>query len=146
MEQRRSVSEELYTDRNLPNIFRVVQWKVATQAQWKQAFDNLWPPKNHTLTAWAQNYKQCSYYLEWKTLVSSLEVHEVDTIRTALRERFNMFYWAPAAHGERIWNSRSQAKECKRWPDMSTGPAPVIYIHPSKGLPSWDLEEGFDTI
>jgi len=100
---RLQVNEATYQDKCLSNYFVRCQWKIGTEQEFRNAFNNLWPEKGKAKYN-AQNYKNCRYYVEWGRFLDSVRDKETAAnVRRALRKRFNRLFWIPHAQTDKIW-------------------------------------------
>lgn len=135
-----TISEAAFRDANLAKIFRLVQWKRVTEAEWGRAFNYLFPPYKKVLNSTAQNYPECRFYQQWGRMLERLTPLGVATCRDALRRAFDGLMWCPAAGADRIWTTK------KGRTDYSFGPPLIddvyssrarIYINPRRRRGAW---------
>jgi hypothetical protein len=134
---RRHVTADTYKNRNLAAYFRDCQWKILTDREWQANFDLLFPVPGWKLVANAQNYSQMRYYLDWAGILERSDTDVISTMRTALKKKFDEFYWMPHAARDRVWRSRYMASYTKSSGLPRQQPCPLIAIAPNSGPPLW---------
>jgi hypothetical protein len=136
-EARLHVTPDTYKNRNLAAYFRDCQWKVVTELEWRGIFDLLFPMPGHKLSPNAQNYTQMRYYLDWTGILQRTIPDVIFQMRTALKKKFDEFYWMPYACKDRVWKSRYMASYTKSSGLDRRAPCPVIAIAPRSQPPLW---------
>lgn len=135
VEEKLQVTEDLYMNLKLSDMWREVSWKVATPADRKLAFEHLFPDREHETSSRVQNYTQCRYYITWKEISVTAAPTTVEAIRVQLLKKVNALNWIPFASGDKIWQTQQKIKNFTRFPPGSDGPAPHILC---RGRPSWE--------
>ncbi|KAF9491159.1 hypothetical protein BDN71DRAFT_1398751, partial [Pleurotus eryngii] len=92
----------------LSYVFARVQVSSSTIPRWRKAFEVCFPPKGHTTPKSSQTWTHMRYYMDWKTLVGSLQPNDADTVREALWHEFKNLTWIPCATSERPWRTDKQ--------------------------------------
>lgn len=131
------VTPDTYKNRNLAAYFRDCQWKVVTDREWQAIFDLLFPKPGQKLSPNAQNYTQMRYYLDWTGILQRTVPDVIFQMRTALKKKFDEFYWMPHACKDRVWKSRFMASYNKSSSIDRRAPCPVIAIAPRSQPPLW---------
>ena len=138
MAERETTTEDLFNIRILSNIWIAVQWKNATNDDWRRAFDYLFPPKGTQIAKLnTQNFSACNYFARWSELIDHNQESVVQAIRDAYWQRFKNLSWIPQVTADRIWNTSFLPKQFRRLPPGTTGPAPRILINTSI-VPVWN--------
>jgi hypothetical protein len=125
--EREGISEAIFRGIQLSSIWRAVQWKAASEAEWDSAFNNLYPPSGHIISNKVQNYTKCTYYREWKRIVAEAPKETVDAMRKALRRRLFSLQWIPHACTDKLW-STGKKKGFSIFPEDGTSAAPRILL------------------
>lgn len=102
---RQSVTIDVMKDTNLAKVFARVQVCHTDKARWRKAFEACFPPKGHTTPQSTQTWTHMRYYLDWKTLLASLDIRGAETVREVIWEEFKNLAWIPAATGDRPWRT-----------------------------------------
>lgn len=131
------VTPDTYKNRNLAAYFRDCQWKIVSDAEWLGIFDHLFPLPGHKLPPNAQNYGQMRYYLDWAGILERTDPEVIYKMRTALKKKFDEFYWMPHACGDRVWKTRRMNSYIKSSGYPRREPCPVIAIAPRSQPPEW---------
>jgi hypothetical protein len=142
MEERESVTPEMFQDPDLSKVFWKVQWKQAERRDLAKTFGMYWPDENHVLPHSSQNFKQTQWYPEWKNMVADLPSSAVVKLRQALFKEFLSLAWIPVPLSDRIWSYNpdiSYHRLPKNLPKNARAPR-VLFL--KAGGPSWDLEDG----
>ncbi|KAF9060069.1 hypothetical protein BDP27DRAFT_1430481 [Rhodocollybia butyracea] len=134
-EERVRVTEDLYNNLKLSDMWNEVFWKVGTPASREQVFRHLFPPKGHETSPKAQNYPTSQYYRDWKALCATADEETVEKIRGAIRKKVLPLKWLPFAGSDRMWNTSQKPKGFTRLPPRTSGPAPHILCREE---PSWE--------
>jgi hypothetical protein len=131
-EERKMGGERLYKNLRLSDFFNDCQWRVGNEDDWNMAFDHLFPLSDKP--GKKQNYKQGSYHKQWKDIRDGATDEEaLQTIRRALKSKFNSLLWFPCPQGDRIWATRLYASLFKKFVDFDL-PAPWVIC---RREPSW---------
>ena len=138
MAARLHVTPDTYKDRNLAAYFRDCQWKVVSHREWLAIFNCLFPPPGQKLSPSAQNYAQMRYYLDWASILERADGDVIVKMRTALKEKFDEFYWMPHACKDRVWKSRYLSLYTKSSGHPRKEPCPLVAIAPDSPLPLWN--------
>jgi len=138
--QRRSATEAVYRETNLAKVFTAVQWRKSSEEQWRASFDLLFPDRTHMVSAKAQNYRSCGYWLKWMEMITGFTQDQANEIRSAAFEQFNTLYWVPLCRNDRIWDTRRDQHEFHIFPANETRTAVKINIHPDGLDPSYDID------
>jgi hypothetical protein len=77
------------------------------------------------------------YYLDWAGILGRSDTDVISTMRTALKKKFDEFYWMPHAARDRVWRSRYMASYTKSSGLPRQQPCPLIAIAPNSGPPLW---------
>lgn len=90
---------------NLSDYFWRVSWRHAGSQCWRNAFNLFFPPRSHQLSAFAQGYGVCAYYLEWKHLMHTMDDAVArGAFRRIVWSEFRKLRWVPDALNDRIWD------------------------------------------
>jgi hypothetical protein len=131
-EERKTGGERLYKNLRLSDFFNDCQWRLGNKEDWDMAFNHLFPLSDQP--GKKQNYKQGSYYKEWKEVRDGAADEEaLQTIRRALKSKFNGLLWFPCPQGDRIWATRLYVSLFKKFVDFDL-PAPWVIC---RREPSW---------
>jgi hypothetical protein len=122
------VRDAFYQNHSLSDVWRVCQYK-ASRDLWQNTFGRLWPPKGHVLSATAQNYRSCLYYLDWKRFQVSVPEDIALVARAEIKKKFDRLYWIPAATSDKMWNTNKAGRGFITLPDGYNGPAPQLLIN-----------------
>jgi hypothetical protein len=128
MKDRLKVRDDFYQNRTLSDIWRSCQYKMATPEVWENTFARFWPSKDHALSRSAQNYLTCRYYLEWKRLISYAPSSVATAARDAIREKFDVLYWIPAAKCDKMWDTKKAERGFTTLPSGHNNAAPQLLI------------------
>jgi len=132
VEERKAGGDRLYKNLRLSDFFNDCQWRLGNEDDWVAVFDHLFPLRDKT--GKKQNYEQGSYYKEWKKVRDgAADEGALETIRRALKSRFNSLLWFPCAQGDRIWATRHYGSHYKKFVDFNS-PAPWVIC---RREPSW---------
>ena len=131
------VTPDTYKNRNLAAYFRDCQWKVVSEHEWLTIFNLLFPMPGQKLSASAQNYAQMRYYLDWASILQRSVPDSIFKMRTALKKKFDEFYWMPHACKDRVWKTRYMGSYTKSSGFPQNEPCPVIAIAPRSQPPLW---------
>ena len=134
---RLEVTPNTYKNRNLAAYFCDCQWKVMTDREWQAIFNLLFPMPEWKLSARAQNYTHMRYYLDWASILERTDADGIFKMRTALKKKFDEFYWMPHACKDRVWKSRYLASYTKSSGLPRREPCPLIAIAPNSEPPLW---------
>ncbi|KAJ3870652.1 hypothetical protein F5051DRAFT_341755, partial [Lentinula edodes] len=101
-----------------------------------KAFGNLFPEKDHETQPKVQNYTQCRYYMEWKTICASGDAETITAARKELWRKVLRLQWIPQAASDKMWNTQQPKRQdaSVRFPPNSEGPAPRILC---RRKPTW---------
>jgi hypothetical protein len=132
---RRAVGEEVYQNPKLSDMWNACQYKVASNEDWKLAFNHLFPPFGHQTSQNVQNYTQCIYYTKWAEIRATADESAVAAIRQQLLKKLYTLVWIPHAVQDKMWPTSQTAPGFSRLPPNTTGPAPRILI---RGKPEWE--------
>jgi hypothetical protein len=127
-----TVTEQLFVSTTLP--FHAVQLKIVDINTWdKILFDRFFPPKilrtEGRITL--QNFRLCTYFAMWETLVADVTPDGLRLIRRQLLERWRNLAWLPYSSVDRMWDTRvAGTGNFKRLPVGTRGAAPKIAINP----------------
>jgi hypothetical protein len=108
-----------------------------TDREWQANFDLLFPMPGRKLVACAQNYSQMRYYLDWAGILERSDADVISKMRTALKKKFDEFYWMPHAAKDRVWRSRFMPSYTKTSGLPRQQPCPLIAIAPHSDPPLW---------
>ena len=120
-------SEDLFKNGELSDIWRACQYKVGSREDFNLVLYHLFPPCEHK-TGKVQNYRQCQYYIKWKTICATAKPNTVNTIHLAIKQRIDKFTWLPHACQDKMWPTKA-LNGFTRYPPDSKGPAPRILHH-----------------
>jgi hypothetical protein len=123
---RLTVTEELYKNRRLPDLWHACYFKVVREEEFERAFHHLFPPPTHQ-TGNVQNYRQCEYYIRWKEMCDNIPHETINAIRREVMKRVMRFGWLPHACQDKMWATK-RIPGFKRYPSESEGPAPRILL------------------
>jgi hypothetical protein len=137
------VRDAFYQNRKLSDIWTVCQVRVASHDQWMKAFHNLWPPKDHVTGPRAQNYRSCTYYQDWKSLVADLPAETVTAARTQIKKKVDTLYWIPNALNDKMWHTTKPMPGFKVYPPDWQGSAPQLLVR--HRLPQWQMPPSTDS-
>ncbi|KAJ4469609.1 hypothetical protein C8R41DRAFT_970774 [Lentinula lateritia] len=134
--QRQHAGEELYMNLKLSDVWTAVRWKLGTPSEFQTAFGNLFPEKDHETQPKVQNYTQCRYYMEWKTICASGDAKTITAARQELWRKVLRLQWIPQAASDKMWNTQQPKRQdaSVRFPPDSEGPAPRILC---RRKPTW---------
>jgi hypothetical protein len=106
--QRQTVTEDLYRNLSLSQIFRSVAYKTGSQNDWERAFKWLFPERGFVMTAKIQNYRQCRYFNMWIDFLQDDNNGDalVNDARQELRARLGTWQWLPDAQQDRMWTTK----------------------------------------
>lgn len=121
-QDRQKVTIDVMKDTNLAKVFARVQVSLTTIQRWRTAFEACFPPKGHITPKSAQAWTQMRYYMNWKTLVASLQAPDADRVREILWHEFEKLTWIPAATGDRPWRTDRQSSWTQLPPLDHQGP------------------------
>jgi hypothetical protein len=125
-EERLSVTEDLFMNRQLAGVWRRCQYKSASSKDFIHAFHHLFPPLGHK-TGKVQNYRQCRYYIKWKEICHTADEKTVNIIRLEIRKRVMKFAWLPHASQDKMWPTK-HLTGFVHYPLGSDGAAPRILL------------------
>jgi hypothetical protein len=134
-DDRLSLGEALYLNEKLSDMWRVCQYKVGSQEDWKTAFGHMFPPASSKTSRAVQNYTQCKYFLKWKEICATATPATVTAIRRELWKKVYSLAWIPQACQDKLWVTSQTTSGFTRLPPNSSGPAPRILV---KRKPTWD--------
>ncbi|KAF8871326.1 hypothetical protein BD779DRAFT_1478302 [Infundibulicybe gibba] len=133
--ERLAVTEELYMNDRLSDMWSACQYRISSQKQWETAFDYLFPPPGTQISERVQNYRQCTYFGKWQGISSLSDPATSTAIRNQLREKVFALNWIPHASQDKLWPTSVGMTGFVRLPHGSTGAAPRILV---KKEPLWD--------
>lgn len=133
--ERVKVTEDLYNQTRLSDVWREVSWKLGSAEEREMVFGHLFPPPGHETSNKAQNYRGCRYYRIWKEICATADVHTAQEIRKVIRRKVIVLKWLPFAVSDRMWSTSQKSKGFERFPRGSTGPAPHILC---RETPTWE--------
>lgn len=135
--ERQKVTEDLYNQTRLSDVWREVAWKLGSIEDRERVFAHLFPVPGHETSNKAQNYRGCRYYQTWKEICASADEKTALAIRTVVRNKVILLEWIPFSTSDRMWNSRDKAKGFERFPPGTQGPAPQVLC---RKRPTWEAE------
>ncbi|KAF8828436.1 hypothetical protein HHX47_DHR4000545 [Lentinula edodes] len=109
--QRQHAVEELYMNLKLSDVWTAVRWKLGTPSEFQTAFGNLFPEKDHETQPKVQNYTQCRYYMEWKTICASGDAETITAARKELWRKVLRLQWIPQAASDKMWNTQQPKRQ-----------------------------------
>ena len=138
-EERAVGGDGLYKNLLLSNFFNDCQWRVANSDDWDAAFNHLFPLGQKTRTAKkplkVQNYGSCKYFTRWTDIKDNAgDEGTLNTIRRALKSKFDTLLWFPSAQADRIWPTRVHRPHFKKFVNDGQ-PAPWVIC---QRRPSWN--------
>jgi hypothetical protein len=133
-EERLHVTEELFQNAHLSDMWCACQYRVASKDDWSLAVRHLFPPASYVTGPKVQGYTQCRYYTKWKDICHMADAGTVEAIRTAITAKLMRFKWIPHATQDKLWNTTRLPKRFKKFPRAYEGPAPRILV---RCAPSW---------
>jgi hypothetical protein len=77
------------------------------------------------------------YYLDWARILERTDTETIFKMRTALKKKFDEFYWMPHACKDRVWKTRYMGSYTKSSGLPRKEPCPVIAIAPRSQPPLW---------
>ncbi|KAI9451894.1 hypothetical protein HD554DRAFT_1990371, partial [Boletus coccyginus] len=95
-------TERLYQSFALP--FVAAQWTICTPEQWELHFSRMFPAQRPASVG--QNFRKCTYYTQWLTLVEDLGPQALSRVRAAIRAKFDTLVWIPFTGSDRMWCTR----------------------------------------
>ncbi len=140
-EERMETDCDLFKRKDIPQLFTCFYYRRAAEKDWSEAFNRLFPQKNHQLAGKSiQHYKSCTYYRDWKALIALQNQETVNAMRFGLKKEIYKLNWLPEPSVDRIWTSkRPRSDKYRVFPPDHTGPAPIILI---KFDPIWAEAQG----
>jgi hypothetical protein len=125
--------EGLYKNLRLSKFFNDCQWRVGDEDEWEATFNHLFPLGDKPRKI--QNYQKSIYFTKWKTIKSLAgDQKTLNTIRRALKSKFDTLLWFPCAQADRIWATRVHSPHFKKF--INSGePAPWVIC---RRRPSWN--------
>lgn len=138
VDDRRSVTPEIYQSLDLALVFRRVQWRRITRNEMMAMFGAFWPSQDHLCRTDVQNYKTMLYYSTWKLRAGELRAADVNRIRNRLWREFQTLEWMPEATQDRVWYYDRQPGYSVL-PRRHQGPAPRIVVFSQRAV-SWSTE------
>jgi hypothetical protein len=134
-EERLAATDDLYKNLRLSDFFNDCQWREASGDEWNAAFDHLFPLGEKI--GKVQNYKPCTYFKTWTAIKEGAgDTETLETIRRALKAKFNTLLWFPCAQADRIWPTRAYVSRFQKFINIGK-PAPWVIC---KRKPSWAYE------
>lgn len=116
-----------FLDDNLANVFNACSWKLATGAEWAEAFQRLFPPQGYKASRSAVQYTRTRYYKRWLHQSKIMDPIEFQVLRDAMwHTTFRDLYWVPLCSVHRIWTQDSQPG-FKNFPPLLKG-APCVNV------------------
>ncbi|KAG1861501.1 hypothetical protein DFJ58DRAFT_657457 [Suillus subalutaceus] len=119
--------------------FHQAQYRVCTPEQWNMHFDRFFPTSTVKKGAKArvedrQNFKKCTYFKRYISLVQKIEPATLPRLRRALRKEFDTLAWVPYTQTDRMWlTSAVPGRAWKMLPPVrrdSEQAGPAIGINP----------------
>lgn len=135
-EQRLNATDGLLKTTDLREIFACVQVKTVSIQDWdKYVFTRLFPDKHSRIPAKVQNYKNCVYWQNWRSLMNRMSETDAFVTRQRVQARFNTLSWVPAPDTDRIWQTKRDERLAYKPADARTrGPCPHIVLNPRLGV------------
>lgn len=136
VEQRLNATDALLKTTDLREIFANVQFKVVSIAHWDQyVFSRLFPSKTSRVPFKTQNYKNCVYWQNWRSLMTRMTDTNAYATRQRVQARFNTLSWVPSPDTDRIWQTKRDDRLTFRPADARTHiPCPHIVLNPHLGI------------
>jgi len=130
--ERAAGGDALYKNLRLSKFFNDCQWRVGGDDDWEATFNHLFPLGDKSRRT--QNYQKSIYFTKWKTIKGLAgDQQTLDTIRRALKSKFDTLMWFPCAQADRIWATRVHSPLFKKF--VNTGePAPWVIC---RRRPTW---------
>ena len=124
-----SVTEELFKNPRLPDVWRACQYKIGSVEDFNTAFNHLFPPRGHKTSQQVQGYLQCQYYMKWKEICATANAATTNAIRHEIKKRLNSFFWLPHACQDKLWPTTHISPFVHYPPGSSpNAPAPRILV------------------
>jgi hypothetical protein len=130
---RSEVQDTLFMSSALP--FTAVQLKEVTVTTWDTVlFDRFFPShieQDPIKRVSLQNFRACSFYTQWETLLQDVSHEDKTVIRRKLLGKWQDLVWLPYSAADRMWDTRTaRGRGFKKLPMDLHGTAPKIAINP----------------
>jgi hypothetical protein len=130
-----TVTEDIFKNPRLPDVWRACQYKLGTPEDFKRVFNHLFPPRHHKTSSQVQNYLQCQYYMKWKEICVNADAATVQAIRRDIAKKISSFVWLPDASQDKMWPTKHISHFEHYPPDTpSNAPAPRLLF---RRQPEW---------
>jgi hypothetical protein len=132
---RTSMTADLLRTPDLRGLFDKVRVTQGDKKAWTRAFNHYFPDKGFQRpTGNFQHYPGTTYFPRWLTWISNhLSTPHVHLVRRELKHKFNELAWVPHPESDRMWVTRTPAREkatLPRLPYDFDGPAVRIILNP----------------
>ncbi|KAJ8496548.1 hypothetical protein ONZ45_g12394 [Pleurotus djamor] len=128
---RQAIPMQVLKTSNLANLFTRVQARQATQAEWDNTIDILFPPKGTQISDTTQGWNKMLYMDKWLGLLGSVSDEAAVRIRTAMHNQIRKLSWIPKAKRERPWRTNRNEPGFTLYPTtLSDLPAPHLLMNP----------------
>jgi hypothetical protein len=115
---------------NIEHLFTKVQFKKASQEEWRKACGCIFPHSSHVTPASAQHWRVMKYYTEWKAFIPLLSTEDEVEVLEAVYEELHKLLWLPAATNDRLWYYVDRSKDgWDQLPGHSSG-GPQVLVNP----------------
>jgi hypothetical protein len=139
MDERRNVTPAIYKESNLATVFHRVQWKRANGLEWREAFDQFFPPLGTPPRLQPQNFPTMQYWLTWAEMKRDMAADALNEVRTKYWALFKEFIWIPKPYSDRLWKYNPHP-DFHVFPRGYTQSAPHILINCAFPSPTWAPE------
>ncbi|KAH6893875.1 hypothetical protein BKA70DRAFT_1439700 [Coprinopsis sp. MPI-PUGE-AT-0042] len=134
--KRLTATIEVYQTLNLATVFNDVQYLRGSTAEWKRAFNHLFPSMGVKKKGTIQNYGKAPYFALWEKLKGQITEEVCVVAKKALWEMVKTLNWMPFALSDRIWATAPLPDVFKKFRGLPNGPAPQVLVRGPK--PIWN--------
>ncbi|KAG1840138.1 hypothetical protein F4604DRAFT_1499336, partial [Suillus subluteus] len=129
--QRLRTKVDIFQSLDLSGIFRQVQYRIISDADWDNlVFKRYFPAKGASTAKALQQFPSASYYRQWQALMDGLDEDRAEIIQNRLRQWFDKLYWVPHPESDRMWSTKKSGKEWTMLPPGEPGNCPRIAVNP----------------